>query len=187
MTRLMIVAASVRDGRIGLPIAQWVRERVEADARFEVDWADLKEIDLPMMSEPNHPRMRQYTHEHTKQWSARVDAADAFIFVQPEYNHSFAASLKNALDYLFEEWGRKPVGTVSYGGVSGGTRGMTLLRPTLATLGMTPTTANVELAFAAQQLNDDGEFEPREANDKALAAMLDQIETLGAALAPLRG
>lgn len=187
MTRVMIVVASVREGRIGLPIAQWVRERVEADDRFEVDWADLKEIDLPMMNEPNHPKLRQYTHEHTKRWSARVEAADGFVFVQPEYNHSFAPSLKNALDYLHQEWGRKPVGTVSYGGISGGTRGVTLLRPTETALGLVPTTANVELAFAAQQLDDDGAFEPRESNDKMLATMLNQIVALDAALAPLRG
>ena len=121
MTRLMILVASVREGRIGLPIAQWVRERVESDGRFELDWADLKEIALPMMDEPHHPKMRNYTYEHTKEWSVRVDACDAFIFVQPEYNYSFAPSLKNALDYLLFEWQRKPVGTVCYGGISGGT------------------------------------------------------------------
>lgn len=186
MTRLMIVVASVREGRIGLPIAQWVRDRAAADGRFEVDWVDLKELDLPMMDEPNHPKLRKYTHEHTKRWSSRVAAAEAFIFVQPEYNHSFAPSLKNALDYLFQEWGRKPLGTVSYGGISGGTRGVTLLRPTTAVLGLVPTAANVELAFARKQLGDDGAFEPRDSNDELLTTMLDELVTLDAALAPLR-
>lgn len=186
MTKVMIVVASIREGRIGLPIAQWVRDRVEADGRCEIDWADLKEIDLPLMDEPNHPKLGQYTHAHTKEWSTRVDACDAFIFVQPEYNHSFAPSLKNALDYLHREWARKPVGTVSYGGISGGTRGTTAIRPTELILGLTPTTANVELAWAARQIGDDGVFEPRDENDRMLSTMLDEIVTLDAALSPVR-
>ncbi|GAA3767605.1 NADPH-dependent FMN reductase [Microbacterium kribbense] len=187
MTRLMIIVASVREGRIGLPIAQWVRGVAEADPRFDIDWADLKEIALPLMDEPNHPRLRQYTHDHTKAWSARVDAADAFIFVQPEYNYSFAPALKNALDYLHAEWRRKPVGTVSYGGISGGTRGTTAIRPVELALGLSPTQANLELAWAAQHLNDDGEFEATESNGRTLHAMLDEIAQLDGALAPLRG
>lgn len=186
MTRLMIVVASIREGRIGLPIAEWVRDRAEADERFEIDWADLKEIDLPMMNEPNHPKLGKYTHEHTKAWSARVDAADAFILVQPEYNHSYAPSLKNALDYLFREWGRKPVGTVSYGGISGGTRGVTAIRPSEVVLGLVPTRANVELAWAAKQVNGERVFEPSDNQNETLLAMLDELVTLDGALSPLR-
>jgi NAD(P)H-dependent FMN reductase len=182
----MIVVASIREGRIGLPIAQWVRREADQDARFELDWADLKEIALPLMDEPNHPRLRQYTHETTKAWSARVDAADAFIFVQPEYNYSYAPSLKNALDHLHQEWRRKPVGTVSYGGISGGTRGVVALRPVQQALGLVPTSANVELAWAAQHLNDDGEFEPTESNERMLRAQLDEISALDGALRTLR-
>jgi len=186
MIRLMVLVASVREGRIGLPIAQWVRERAEADARFEVDWADLKEIGLPLMDEPNHPKLRQYTKEHTRAWSARVQSCDAFVFVQPEYNYSFAPSLKNAIDYLHQEWGRKAVGTVSYGGISGGTRGTTAIRPTELVVGLVPTTVNVELAWAARQIGDDGGFEPTESNDRMLTSMLDEIVALDGALAALR-
>lgn len=186
MTKLMIVVGSVREGRIGLPIAQWVREAVEHDDRFEVDWADLKEIGLPLMDEPNHPKMRQYTHDYTKAWSARVDAADAFIFVQPEYNYSYAPSLKNALDYLHQEWRRKALGTVSYGGISGGTRGVVALRPSELVVGLVPTTINVELPFASKQLDDSGQFDASATNVKALTGMLDEIAELNGALAALR-
>ena len=126
MPKLMIVVGSVREGRIGLPIAQWVRGAVERHGGFEIDWADLKEIGLPLMTEPNHPRLRQYTQASTIAWSERVDAADALIFVQPEYNFSYSPALKNAMDHLSQEWWRKPLGTVSYGGISGGTRGIGL-------------------------------------------------------------
>ncbi len=186
MTRLMIVVGSVRDGRIGLPIAEWVRGVAERDGRFDIDWADLKEVALPLMTEPNHPRLRQYTQQSTLDWSARVDAADAFVFVQPEYNYSYSAALKNAIDYLWQEWWRKPLGTVSYGGISGGTRGVTALRVPAVAVGLVPTTSNVEIAWAGRQIDDDGAFEPDEHQERMLAAQLDEIVALDAALAPLR-
>jgi NAD(P)H-dependent FMN reductase len=185
-TRLMIVVGSVRDGRIGLPIAQWVRESAEADGRFDIDWADLKEIGLPLMTEPNHPRLRQYTQQSTIEWSERVDAAEAFVFVQPEYDYSYSPALKNALDHLALEWWRKPLGTVSYGGISGGTRGVVALRVPEVALGLVPTTANVELAWAAKQIDDDGRFEPTEHQSTMLAAELEELIALNDALAPLR-
>ena len=132
MTNLMIIVGSVRPGRVGLPVAEWVRETASRHQHFEVDFVDLKELALPFMDEPQHPAKRQYTHDHTKAWSERVDAADAFILVSPEYNHSYGPALKNALDYLAQEWKHKPVGVVSYGGVSGGTRGVAALDPVLA-------------------------------------------------------
>ena len=90
---------------------------------FEIDFADLAEVNLPFMDEPNHPRFHRYTHQHTLDWSARVEAADAFVFVMPEYNYGFTAPLKNAIDYLHAEWAYKPVGLVSYGGVAAGRPG----------------------------------------------------------------
>jgi NAD(P)H-dependent FMN reductase len=182
----MIVVGSVRPGRIGLPIADWVRQAVEADGRFDVDFADLAEINLPFMDEPNHPRLRQYTHEHTITWSERVGSTDAFVFVTPEYNFSYSPALKNAIDYLHVEWSRKPLGIVSYGGVSAGTRGVVALRPVLTALGLVSTTANVEIPWAARQLNDDGEFEPSEQQEKVLSAQLDEIAVLDVALRAVR-
>jgi hypothetical protein len=79
---------------------------------------DLAEVGLPLLDEPNHPRLQQYSHQHTKDWSAAVSRADAFVLVTPEYNHSFPASLKNALDHLVRDRADKPAGIVSYGGVS---------------------------------------------------------------------
>src|SRR5947209_7654159 len=120
--KLEIIIASTRPGRVGLPVAQWFYQRAVAHGGFEVELVDLAEINLPFMDEPKHPRLRQYVHQHTRDWSAKVDSADAFVFVTPEYNFSFNAVLKNALDYLHWEWQYKPAGFVSYGGVSAGTR-----------------------------------------------------------------
>ncbi|MBK4347162.1 NADPH-dependent FMN reductase [Lacisediminihabitans changchengi] len=184
MPSLMIVVGSVRPGRIGLPIARWVEQLAVEHGGFDIDFVDLAELDLPFMDEPNHPRLRQYTHQHTIDWSARVDAADAVIFVTPEYNHSFSPALKNALDYLSQEWWRKPVGFVSYGGVSAGTRGVTALEPVIMVLGMVRAGAAVELPFAARQLTG-GEFVAEQKETAILGHLLTELEALSDALKPL--
>ena len=186
MPRLMIVVGSVRPGRVGLPVAEWVRDAAEAHGGFDIDFVDLAELNLPFMDEPNHPRLRAYTQQHTIEWSERVDAADAFVFVTPEYNYSYAPALKNAIDYLAQEWRRKPVGTVSYGGVSAGTRGVVALRPVLTAVGLLISQPNVEINFPAKQLGDDGRFEPTEQQAAVSTAMFGELMALSAALAPVR-
>jgi len=185
MTRLMIVVGSVRPGRAGLPVAEWVREQAVAHGGFEIDFVDLAELALPLMDEPEHPRLARYTRPHTIAWSSRVAAAEAFIFVTPEYNHSYAPALKNALDYLNREWWRKPVGFVSYGGVSGGTRGVAALTVPVAGLGLVKTGANVEIPFIAPRVAA-GVFEGNEKELTVLTRLLDELGPLSAALAPAR-
>jgi NAD(P)H-dependent FMN reductase len=181
----MIVVGSVRPGRIGLRIAEWVRERAEATGAFEVDFVDLAELNLPFMDEPNHPRLRQYTKSHTIAWSERVDAADAFLFVTPEYNHSYSPVLKNALDFLNEEWWRKPVGFVSYGGVSAGTRGVVALATATSCLGMVKIGANVEIGFAGAMVAN-GVFVPGDKESALIEKELVELEELSGVLAPAR-
>lgn len=182
----MIIVGSIREGRIGLPIAQWVRAEAEKTGDFEIDFVDLKELNLPFMDEPKHPRLQEYTHQHTKDWSARVDAAEAYIFVTPEYNWSFSPALKNAIDYLSNEWWRKPYGFVSYGGVSAGSRGATALIPVLVGVGLVRVGANVELNFAGQQISD-GVFHPGEKESGILARELTELDNLATFLTPARG
>jgi NAD(P)H-dependent FMN reductase len=184
--KLMIVIASTRPGRIGLPVAEWFETRVAAHGGFDVDVADLAAIDLPFMDEPNHPRLRDYTHQHTKDWSARVAAADAFAFVHPEYNYGMTAPLKNAIDFLNVEWAYKPVGLVSYGGVSAGTRAAQMIKQVVTTLRMTPVFEAVSIPFAAQFLGDEGEIEANEVMEKAADAMLVELLRYTEALRPLR-
>ncbi|HEY0247620.1 MAG TPA: NAD(P)H-dependent oxidoreductase [Gryllotalpicola sp.] len=187
MPKLMIVLASVREGRVGLPITEWVNKQIVADGRFEVDYVDLVELALPFMDEPNHPRLKRYTKPHTVAWSERVEASDAFLFAFPEYNYSYSPAIKNALDYLHTEWDRKPVGFVNWGGNSGGTRAQVALRPVITALGMVLTHGNIEINFPQKQLSDEGEFEPNEQQQLVLGLMLDELLTLDQALRPLRG
>jgi NAD(P)H-dependent FMN reductase len=185
MPKLMIVIASVRKGRAGLPIANWFIERAKEHGGFELDVADLAEIALPMHDEPAHPRTKKYEQPWTKAWSERVTAADAFVFVTPEYNFSSPPALVNALDYLFSEWGYKAAGFVSYGGASGGLRSVQMTKLLVTTLKMVPLTEAVSIPFFSQQLAD-GVFTGNDAQAKSAKTMLDELARWNGALATLR-
>jgi NAD(P)H-dependent FMN reductase len=185
MPNLAIIMASTRPGRAGAPIAQWFAARAKDHGGFDVNVIDLADVGLPLLDEPNHPRLRQYVHQHTKDWSATIEAADAFVFVTPEYNYGYPASLKNAIDYLHHEWQHKPVGFVSYGGVAAGTRAVQQLKQVVTTLRMLPVFDSVNIPFHAQFLRD-GTFHANEVLDQAADTMLDELVRIEAALRPLR-
>ena len=107
------------------------------------------------------------------------------VFVTPEYNHSYPASLKNAIDYLHHEWRDKPVGFVSYGGVAAGTRAVAHLEPVVGALRMVPAVAQVNIPFHSQFI-DDGRFVPNEVTEQAADGMLDELLRLHGALSTLR-
>ena len=186
MLNLKMIIGSTRPGRVGPAVADWIIERARARGDFEVVVTDLAELNLPMFDEPNHPRLHQYLHQHTKDWSAIVDAADAFVIVTPEYNYGYPASVKNAIDYLHREWQHKPVGFVSYGGVAAGTRAVQQLKQVVTTLRMLPVTDSVNIPFYNQFLDSDGVFQPNAVLEQAADAMLDELVRTEAALRPLR-
>ena len=135
-------------------MAQWLIERAGDHGAFELDVVDLAELKLPLLDEPNHPRLRQYTQRHTRAWSEHVDAADAFVFVTPEYNHGYPASLKNAIDFLHHEWRHKAVGFVSYGGVAAGTRSVEQLQQVVTAVKLQPLIEQVNIPFYQQFITD---------------------------------
>ena len=130
------------------------------EAFDDVQLVDLAEWNLPFMDEPHHPRLRRYEHQHTRDWSAKIDQADAFVIVLPEYNYGYTAPLKNAIDYLHHEWAYKPVGLVSYGGVAAGARAAQMIKQVLTTLKMMPVPEAVQIPFVAQFLDDDRTIRP---------------------------
>lgn len=184
--RLQIVIASTRPGRVGLPVGTWFDARARAHGAFEVELLDLLELGLPFMDEPNHPRLRQYTKAHTKAWSATVEAADAFVFVTPEYNFGLPAALKNAIDFLHVEWEYKPFGFVSYGGVSAGTRSVAMTKQILMALKAFPVRETVSVPFVAQFIDEEDELQPNETMETAADAMLDELLRVAQATASLR-
>ena len=183
---LRIIVGSTRPGRVGPSVAAWITERAIEHGGFDVQVTDLAELNLPMLDEPNHPRLRQYTHQHTKDWSALVEGSDAFIFVTPEYNYGFNAALKNAIDYLFHEWHNKPAGIVSYGGIAAGTRATQMLKQVLTALKIMPVPEAVNIPFVAQHLDEDKRFKSTELIDASATAMLDEVLRWAESLAPLR-
>ena len=185
MPTLTIIVGSTRPGRAGQPIAEWFAGRARAHAGFDVEIADLAEIGLPLLDEPNHPRLGQYTKQHTKDWSAIIDRADTVVFVTPEYNYGYPATIKNAIDFLHREWRDKPVGFVSYGGVAAGTRAVQQLKQVVTTLRMVPVFESVNIPFHAQHIKD-GTFEANDLVNQAADTMLDELVRVESALHPLR-
>jgi len=133
---LQIIIGSTRPGRVGPSVAAWFTAHARAAGTFEIEVIDLVDVALPLLDEPNQPGAQKYTHEHTKKWSATITRADAVVFVIPEYNSSMNAATKNALDYLYVEWNYKPLGIVSYGGISGGLRAAQAIKQVGAALKM---------------------------------------------------
>jgi len=187
MPKLYVIAVSTRPGRAGFPLAQWFTERAKAHAGFDVELVDLREQNLPMFDEPRHPRLRQYEHEHTKRWSAKIEAADAFVFVTPEYNHATPPSLINALDYLVHEWAHKPVGFVSYGGPAGGTRAVQMIKPMLLALKLVALQESVMVPLFTQSIDEHGVFRASEQQNAFATTMLDALLKWTHALATMRG
>jgi NAD(P)H-dependent FMN reductase len=186
MPKLLIIIASTRPGRIGLPVAEWFMGRAQEHGGFELELVDLAVLNLPLLDEPAHPRLRQYTQEHTRAWSATVDSADAVVMVTAEYNYGYPAALKNAIDYLHHEWRYKAVGFVSYGGVAAGTRSVQQLKQVVTALSLMPVGPSVNIPFVTQFLGEDQVITGNEVMESAARDMLDELTRLSAALSPLR-
>lgn len=186
MPKLLTILASTRPGRIGLPVAEWFQAHAAQHGGFELEFVDLAALELPLLDEPNHPRLRQYTHDHTRAWSATVDSADAIVLVTAEYNYGYPAALKNALDFLHHEWRYKPVGFVSYGGVAAGTRAVQQLKQVVQALSMYAITPSVNIPFVRQFLTDEERIEPNDVMTQAATDVLDELLRVGEALSALR-
>ncbi|MDQ1724024.1 MAG: hypothetical protein QOG52_1052 [Frankiaceae bacterium] len=183
---LQIVIASTRPGRVGPSVAEWFHTVAVAHGGFTVELVDLETVDLPMLDEPKHPRLGDYVHQHTKDWSATIGRADAFVFVMPEYNYSYNAPLKNAIDYLHNEWHYKPVGFVSYGGIAAGTRAVQAIKQVVTALKMMPMFEGVNVPFVRQFLDADNRFVPNDILDAAAPAMLNELARWTSAMSSLR-
>lgn len=173
---LKIITSTVRQSRQGIKVANWITEFAKKNTDFNVELLDLREIDLPMMDEPNHPVLGKYKFEHTKAWSQKINEADAFIIVLAEYNYGYPAPIKNAIDYLHNEWKYKPVGFVSYGGISAGLRSTQMLKQVVTTLSMMPIAQQVNIPFLGNMIDENGNFNPGDKLDNSAKGMLDELK-----------
>ena len=182
---LNIIVGSTRPGRVAPIFANWFKEFAAAHGKFEPVLVDIADFDLPLFDEPKHPRLGDYENEHTKRWSQTIAAADAFVFVTPEYNYFVPAPLVNAVTYLSAEWRYKPAGFLSYGGVSGGLRAVESAKPLLTTLKVVPIPEGVPVPNYPQLLAD-GEFKPNDLIAAGAKTMLDELHRWSVALKPMR-
>lgn len=143
---IKIVVGSVRPVRVGDQIAAALAPVIAEAAGARVEIVDLAELALPMLDEPLMPALGNYQKPHTIAWSEIVKESDAVVFLTPQYNGGYPASLKNAIDYLFQEWSEKPALIVSYGGHGGGQAGAQL-RSVVEFIRMELAAENVELTL----------------------------------------
>lgn len=187
MLKLQVIVASTRDGRRGRKVADWFFQCAQKSADFKAELIDLREVNLPLFDEPNHPRLAKYEHAHTKEWSALIEQADAYIFVTPEYNYSAPPALINALDYLSQEWAEKPAAFVGYGGVSGGTRSIEMSKQVLTALNVMPISTAVTIPFFAQYIDEEsGKFQPPEVQAAGAQRVLKTLARWARALKRMR-
>ncbi len=145
--KILIIVASTRPGRVGRLIADWFYGQAResgTDVQFEL--VDLVDWNLPLLDEPIPPKAHMYQQEHTKRWGTKIAEGNGFVLVTPEYNHGYPGSLKNALDYLYQEWNGKPVAFVSYG-MDGGRMAVRQLLQVVDELQMRPLKEDVAIVF----------------------------------------
>lgn len=184
--KLNVIIGSTRPGRVGPSVAKWVRDLAVETRQFDVELVDLADLDLPLLDEPAHPAVQRYVNNATKRWSASVDSADAYIFVTPEYDYFPPAALVNAVQVVMREWGYKPAGVVSYGGVSGGLRSSQVLRQLLGNVNVHALPQAIPIPFVSQYLSDDGAFLPGEQIVEGAKGMLHELHKWTTALQSLR-
>ncbi|MEV4426041.1 bifunctional NAD(P)H-dependent oxidoreductase/GNAT family N-acetyltransferase [Streptomyces sp. NPDC049602] len=185
--RVLVLVCSNRPGALGPAVGEWLVGALAPDAvklGVELVPVALGDLDLPFLDEEEHPAAGVYQHEHTRRWSAIVDAADGFVVVTPEYNYGMPATLKNALDYLHREWAWKPIGFVSYGNTSAGTRAVQHAKQVVTTLRLVPLGSTV--AIRLRDAVEDGRVRPTPALVGTARGVLDELVRVAHALRPLR-
>jgi NAD(P)H-dependent FMN reductase len=184
MIRIAIIIGSTRPNRVGESVAHWAYDiaRQRKDAEFEL--LDIRDFNLPLLDEPVPPAMGQYSKPHTKKWAMKIDSFDAFVFVTPEYNHGTSGALKNALDFLYEEWNNKAAGFIGYGS-AGGARAVESLRLVMGELQIADVRNQVALSLYTD-FEDMTVFKPHPRNEEAVNKMLDQLIAWGSALKAVR-
>lgn len=177
--RLAVLVGSTRQGRFAPTVSTWIATYAARRDDVLVDTIDLADFRLPMVlgDEPN---------DELVTLSQRLTMAEAFIVVTPEYNHSFPASLKEAIDWTNAEWQAKPVGFVSYGGVSGGLRAVEQLRQVFAELHAVTVRSSVSFHGASTQFDSSGRPINSQQCERAADSMLNQLAWWGTTLREAR-
>jgi NAD(P)H-dependent FMN reductase len=185
MLKIGIIVGTTRPNRKAATVSNWILEIAKArkdDVAWEV--VDIEKFNLPNLDEPVPPSLKNYAHDHTKKWGEKVASLDGYVFVTPEYNHSYSGSLKNAIDFVYHEWTNKAAGFVSYG-TTGGVRAVEHLRGVAAELQIADVRAHVSLSLYTD-FEQFTTFKPAESHKAQVNLMLDQLVAWSGALKDLR-
>jgi NAD(P)H-dependent FMN reductase len=182
--KIGIIIGSTRPNRIGESVAKWVHQiaTTRNDAEFEL--VDIRDYNLPLLDEPLPASSGQYANAHTKKWSEKMAYFDAFVFVTPEYNHSVSGALKNAIDFLYNEWKNKSAGFVGYGG-AGAVRSIEHLRGIMGGIEVADVKTQLSL-FLRSDFENYHVFKPTSFHEHTLHKMLDEVILWGNALQSIR-
>jgi NAD(P)H-dependent FMN reductase len=171
--KIGIIIGSNRPTRVCRIIADWARDGMSRDD-LEIDLIDLAEINLPFLDEPAIPARHLYTKDHTKAWSNKISSYDGFVLLFPQYNWGYPAVIKNALDFLYDEWANKPVSIMCYGS-HGGFQGAMAMNLVTKGLKMKSMSSNVPLDIEDSMLDDQGQFIDI---DEAFAGYAESLKSL---------
>ncbi len=173
---ILVITGSTRDGRFGPTVADWFMSVAAAREELHFELVDLCDWPLPFFNSPETPSSGAIAPE-AKAWSAKISSADGFVFITPEYNRGYPAVLKNALDYLYDEWRGKPVAFVGYGTSAGGARAIGQLHQVVVELNMIPVRNDVVLVSAHRLFDESGKLKEDRFEQKA-NDLLDQLSIL---------
>ncbi|MBN1424518.1 NAD(P)H-dependent oxidoreductase [Candidatus Fermentibacteria bacterium] len=184
MIKIGILIGSTRPGRNGEAVGHWVFEIAQKRSDAEFELVDIKDFNLPLLDEEIPPSAGEYEHAHTKAWAAKIASFDGFVFVTPEYNHGTSGALKNAIDFVYQEWNNKAAGFVSYGS-AGGARAVEQLRLVMAELQVADVRAQVMLSMFTD-FKDWSILTPASYQEGSVTAMLDQLIAWSKAMKAVR-
>lgn len=190
MLRIKLIIGSTRQGRFSEKIVPWLTTALDQKEGIEHEVIDLREYDMPFYDQAISPAMVEggaYGNKVVRSFAQKIDEADAFLIIAPEYNHGYTAVLKNALDSVYAEWNKKPVGFISYGSVEGG-RVVEQLRQVAVELQMAPIRNALHMKGPWFLLDENGDL-PEGAlaeYDGVFDSVLDQLKWWGDALKAAR-
>lgn len=174
--KIKVILGSIREGRLGEKVARNAMDILSESNEAQFELLDLKEYPMPLFNLPMSPAQikEPYTDPILAKWQEKIGEADGYIFITAEYNRGIPSSLKNAIDYLYNEWNRKPMAVISYGNIAGGTRAAEQLRTMSIELQMAPIRYGVHIPFIWEKIDEHGKV----TDSHFISALNEQAEQL---------
>ncbi len=185
--KVLVILGSTREGRRGEKVAKWAMSILSKRNDADYELVDLRDWDFSFYNLPTSPSTEKgvYQSEIQKKWGKKIDSADGYIMITPEYNHGYSAVLKNAIDFLWYEWNHKPVTFISYGSAAGGVRAVEQLRQVVVELEMVPIREAVLISGIRGAFDEKGNIKD-ESFDHRLETVADKLVLWAKSLMKIR-